>query len=148
MTTLTMALNNSNSIGNRKSTNVTLRDSIIKFTNKKTDKTKHRPLLHNYMGKTITVTGVYSYKTRDQEGLEIALITNIRDEYHQLLCDHLWIKITPNWYSTLNMIKKDSLIRLTGKVCTYDRGTKTNLHVTKINLIHRERRSRCSGSLI
>lgn len=118
----------------------TFADAITKFTNKRTDNSKHRPLLYNYIGKTITVTGVYTYKTRDQEGLEIALFTDIRDEFNQVLTDHLWIKITPSWNSTLNMIKRESRISLTGKVCTYDRGTKTNIHITKINLIYKSKR--------
>lgn len=116
----------------------TFADCITKFTHKSTDDTKHRPLLHNYLGKTMTFTATYSYKSIDHEGEPVALVKNVRDIYNTIIADHLWLKIDKTWNSTLNIIPKESQIKITGKVCTYAQGTKTNIRIKQINLIHRD----------
>lgn len=114
-----------------------------------------RSELSNYMGKEMTFTGVmcglghrktFTYRKRYSgvgKPISTILIRNITGADGNMICDHLWLDVTPDW-ARLHPERGD-VVEFTGTVTNYVKGvcTQSKVYASKeyhldytINKIH------------
>lgn len=113
----------------------TFASSIISAKVKKVNSDQQRPYLHRYLGKFITVFAKFDRTSTDDDSEPVALFTDVTDEFGIVVAPHLWVKLYPGHYKTLNYIQNNTVVKLYGKVYQYDID-KVGIRVTKLNLLY------------
>lgn len=100
-------------------------------------KVVNRPLLAKYLGfGELDFHCIYGYKSILNNGIEVALLRNVRDPLtHDILANHVWVRISPDASKTLNSLSKETPVRVHGHVTLYHKKTKVGLRVQYINLV-------------
>lgn len=84
------------------------------------DKQRKKLQLYVNMKRSVEFNVTYAYKSITNDGRHVMCVRNIKDPItHEVICQHAWIKITPEMDKTLNMIPKESPIVLDAKVINY-----------------------------
>ena len=99
-----------------------------------------RPQLKKYLGfGSLDFHAVYGYKSSLIDGSPVALLKDVRDPLnHDILTNHVWVKLNAASSNMLGNLKKDSPIRVRARVIKYN-GDKIGLQVSYINLVRGQR---------
>lgn len=99
-----------------------------------------RPKLKKYYGfGSLDFHATFGFKSSLIDGTPVALLTKVRDPLnHDILTDHVWVKLNESVAKFLDHLKQDSPIRVRAKVILYH-GEKVGLRIDYINLVKNQR---------
>lgn len=99
-----------------------------------------RPQLKKYMGfGNLDFHAIYGYQSTLLDGSPVACLLNLRDPLnHDILTDHVWVRIDRDTSNKLNHIKKNQPVRVNARVKNYH-GEKVGLLVSFITLVRGQR---------
>ena len=101
---------------------------------------ENRPELKKYMGfGNLDFHAIYGHQSTLIDGTPVACLLNLRDPLnHDILTDHVWVRISLDTVSKLNHLKKGQPVRVNAKVANYH-GEKVGLRVAFIALVKGQR---------
>ena len=99
-----------------------------------------RPKLKKYLGfGKLDFHAKFDHMSRLDNGDPVVCLTDVRDPMtHDILTDHVWVKLNDNTSKTLHSLRKESPVRVRAKVVKYN-GEKIGLKIDYINLVKGQR---------
>lgn len=108
-----------------------------------------RPKLKKYLGfGKLDFHARFSHKSTLNNGVPVVCLKDVRDPMtHDILTDHVWVKLNEDTSKTLDHLKKESPVRVRAKVIQYN-GEKIGLKIDYINLVRGQRNYTIPSSLV
>jgi hypothetical protein len=99
-----------------------------------------RPELKKFMGLgSFDFHARYGYKSTLVNGIPVACLKDVRDPLtHDILTNHVWVRLNERNSKMLDHLKKESPIRVRAKVVNYN-GEKIGIKIDYINLVRGQR---------